>query len=578
MSGEKIKKLIEKSIKNTQFKDIKYIPEHLIEIPEKEIHGDYSVNVAFVLAKILKQRPMKIAERIVKKIEKEESFKKIEAVKPGFINFSLSEQALTDCLKKILLEKERYGSINFVKKIKKTLVIDYSSPNIAKSFGIGHLRSTIIGQALYNIYKFLGWKVIGINHLGDWGTQFGKLIVAIKKWSKLSVENLSIKDLERLYVKFHQKAKNNPEILEQAREWFKRLEQGDEEARKIWQFCVKISLKEFDKIYDLLGIKIDYVLGESFYQNKIETVIKDVEKKGISKKSQGALVVPLLGSKVPFMLLKTDGATLYGIRDLATIKYRIKKWKPDLIIWEVGADQKLYFEQLFKVAEMLEYGKKEQFIHIAHGLIRWPHAKFSTRKGDTICLEDILKQAIKKAWKIIDKSKITKNISKKTRQKIVKQIGIGAIKYNDLSRHYSRDIIFDWESILSLNGNSGPYLQYTAVRCQSVLARSGVKPRYAGFNPATQYAFKFNREEELILRTLYKFPEVVQKSADRFSPNLICNFAFDLAQKYNLFYEKHAILSAKKEKQKFRLVLTTGVRQVLENCLSLLGISIPQKM
>ena len=574
-----VEETIKKLLKEKELSSVK-VPEVLIEIPEKEIHGDYSVNVAFLLAKILKQKPMKIAKDIVQRIEKEikkEKFKKIEVIEPGFINFWLSGQVMIANLGKILKEKDKYGSLE-TKDVKKTLVIDYSSPNIAKSFGVGHLRSTVIGQSLYNIYKFLGWKVIGDNHLGDWGTQFGKLIVAIKRWNKKEIESLTISELEKLYVKFHQEAKIQPELLEQAREWFKKLEQGDKEAKEIWQFCVSLSLKEFNKIYDLLDIKIDHTLGESFYQDKMEAVIQDSKEKNIAQESEGALVVFLSKDKTPFMVLKSDGATTYGTRDLATIKYRTEKWKPDLIIWEVGADQKFYFKQLFKVAEMLGYGRKEQFKHIAHGLIRWTDAKFSTREGDTIHLEGILTEAIKRASKIIDKSKIEESTSQKEKEEIARQIGIGAIKYNDLSRHYSKDIIFDWENILSLDGNSGPYLQYTAVRCQSVLDKAN-RLRFNLGKVTQSDRVSVNKEERLILKTLYNFPSVVKKSALHFSPNLICNFVFDLAQKYNLFYEKYPVLTAKtKKNREFRIALTAGTRQVLENCLTLLGISVPKKM
>ncbi|MCD5397130.1 MAG: arginine--tRNA ligase [Candidatus Pacebacteria bacterium] len=574
-----IKETVKKLLKEKELSSVKVL-EILIEIPEKEIHGDYSINIAFLLAKTLKQKPMKIAKDIVQKIEKEANFakiKKVEAIEPGFINFWLSGQVMIANLGKILKEKDKYGSLE-TKDVKKTLVIDYSSPNIAKSFGVGHLRSTVIGQSLYNIYKFLGWKVIGDNHLGDWGTQFGKLIVAIKKWNKKEIEGLTIGELEKLYVKFHQEAKIQPELLEQAREWFKKLEQGDREAKEMWQFCVSLSLKEFNKIYDLLGIKIDHTLGESFYQDKMEAVIQDSREKNIAQESEGALVVFLPKDKTPFMVLKSDGATTYGTRDLATIKYRMEKWKPDLIIWEVGADQKFYFKQLFKVAEMLGYGRKEQFKHIAHGLIRWTDAKFSTREGDTIHLEGILTEAIKRASKIIDKSKIEESTSQKEKEEIARQIGIGAIKYNDLSRHYSKDIIFDWESMLSLDGNSGPYLQYTAVRCQSVLDKAN-RPRFNLGKVTQSDCVSINKEERLILKTLYNFPSVVKKSALHFSPNLICNFVFDLAQKYNLFYEKYPVLAAKtKKNREFRIALTAGTRQVLENCLTLLGISVPKKM
>ena len=573
---EEIQSLIKDSIKRLQ-KD-KFLPAFkiskiFVEHPEDKSHGDYAANTALIIAKQTNKNPMKIAEMISENIKSKSQklFKKIEIKKPGFINFFLSKKSLLNSMLEIIKQKEKYGSGRIGKR--KIILIDYSSPNIAKPFGVGHLRSTIIGQAIYNIYQFLGWKTIGDNHLGDWGTQFGKLIVAIKKWNNKNLKKLTVQDLEILYVKFHQEAKNNFKFLEEAKKWFKKLEQGDQEAKKIWQFCVALSLKEFDKIYDLLRIKIDYTLGESFYQDKMEEIIKDAKNMGVSGESQGALVIPLGGEKVPFMLLKSDKATTYGTRDLATIKYRIKKWKPDLIVWEVGAEQKFYFKQLFKIAEMLGYGRKEQFIHIGHGMIHSKQGKFSTRKGETIHLKKILKEAIEKAKKIIDNSPTSKNLSEKEKQKIAEQVGIGAVKYNDLSQHYSKDIIFDWDKMLNLQGNSGPYLQYTIVRCQSVLKKAKYK------NKAKIDFQNFNQEEENILRIIYKFSEIVEQAAEKFSPHLISNFAFELAQNYNLFYNQHRILEVKSEELKqFRLCLTTAVKQVLTNCLSLLGISIPKKM
>ena len=570
MIQEKIAKLIQKSIKAAQKNGV--FPDIVVEHPKEMFHGDYATNVALVIGKILKKNPMEIAESIKSQILDSEPdfFKKVEVVKPGFINFFLSQQSLIDSLNNILKEKEKYGSA----KTNKTVVIDYSAPNIAKPFGIGHLRSTIIGQSMYNIYQFLGWKCIGDNHLGDWGTQFGKMIVAIKKWAnKEKLKDLSIADLEKLYIRFHNETETNPELEEEARAWFKKLEDKDKEAEEIWQTCVDISLKEFNKVYNLLGIKIDYVLGESFYQGKMMSIIKEANKKKIVIKSQGALIIKYPGDKLPpAIILKSDGATNYFTRDLATAQYRFKTWKPDLIIYEVGVEQSLHFKQLFWAIELLGWAKRNKFFHMAHGLYRSKEGKLSTRKGKTIHLESVLQEAIDRAKKIINASETGKDLSDKEKEKIAQAVGVGAVKYNDLSQHYSKNIVFSWDKILSLKGNSGPYLQYTIARCKSVLRKSKTKINFKQID-------NINSEEKDILRTIYKFPEIVQEAADKFSPNLICNFAFDLAQKYNLFYQKHTIIKAKTDNLKmFRLSLTTAVAQVLENSLSLLGISVPEKM
>ncbi|MBU1045647.1 arginine--tRNA ligase [Patescibacteria group bacterium] len=545
------------------------IPEIPLNYSEKEEYGDYNTPIAFSIAKQINQTPESVAKILADYLAQEEGTKSAEA-KGGFVNFYLSDKQLINSLRIILKQKNKYGSSQKGKG--KVMVIDYSAPNIAKPFGVGHLRSTIIGQAIYNLYEFLGWKCIGDNHLGDWGTQFGKLITAIKRWNKKPLEELSVSDLQALYVQFHHAAETQAELLEESREWFKKLEQRNKEARQIWKICVDISIKEFNKVYNILGVKIDKALGESFYEGKMEAVIENAKKKGIAQESQGALVIILPGLNVPLMLLKSDGATTYETRDLATIEYRMKKWKPDLIIYEVGADQQLHFEKVFKAAEMLGYKKEVEFKHIAHGLIRWEDRKFSTRKGDTIALEEVLDEAVKRAKDIILKSKENQDISAEQKEQIAKQVGIGAVKYNDLSRQPERDVIFDLDRMVTLEGNSCPYLQYTAVRCQSVLDRAGKIKREIK-------DIELNFEEKSVVRLLKKFPEIAAEAAETFSPNLICNFAFELGQKYNIFYEKCQILNADSEPEKeLRLAITAATRQVLGNSLKLLGIAIPERM
>jgi len=510
---------------------------------------------------------------------------KIEVAPPGFINIWLQNEYLISQLAEVLKKKEKYGSSKLGKG--KTMVIDYSSPNIAKPFGIGHLRSTIIGQAIYNLYKFLGWKTIGDNHLGDWGTQFGKLIVAIRRWAKKPVSQLTIADLEKLYVKFHQRASKKPQLEDEAREWFKKLEEKNSEARKIWKTCVEVSLKEFDRIYQLLGVKIDYTLGESFYEDKMPEIINLALAKKIAKKSQGALVIDLSEAGIPpAMLLKSDGTTTYLLRDLATICYRKRRWQPDLYVYEVGADQKLHFQQLFLAASKLGLGKITQFVHVAHGLIRFEEGKMSTREGKTVLLEEVLEEAIRRAKKIIQASQTKRGLSAHQQEKVARLVGIGAVKYFDLSHHPTTDIIFDWEKMFRLEGNSAPYLQYTYARTQSVLRKFQISNFKFQISSKKCFrfqvsSFKLNEEEIALLRTIYKFPEVVLEAAGNFAPNLICNFLFDLAGKFNLFYNKWPILrpeSYVENTRHFRLALTAAVGQVIKNGLSLLGIETLERM
>jgi len=568
----KIKKIIKNALKAIFF-NLK-IPEFKVEHPENEQFGDYATNVAMLLSKHLNKSPLEIAYSLVNSLKKEKMFSNVEVKAPGFINFFISLDFLLKELKKILKEKDNYGKNNVGKG--KVVIIDYSSPNIAKPFGIGHLRSTIIGQSLYNIYKFLGYKPIGDNHIGDWGTQFGKLIFSIKKWGKKNIEGYSIKELEEMYVKFHKELEKNPQLEEEGRRWFKKLEEGDKEAKRMWEVIVKVSLKEFERIYNILGVKFDLVLGESFYELMARKVIEELKRKNIVKESQGALIIEFPENRLPPVIVqKSDGTTTYFARDLATIKYRLNRWNPDLIIYEVGADQKLHFQQLFKAVEMLGWAKKTRFIHVSHGLYRTKTGKFSTRRGETVHLEDVLEEAIERAKEIVEKSETSRGLTEKEKEEVSKIVGIGAVKYNDLSQHPSRDIIFDWEKILNLKGNSAPYLQYTFVRCQSVLEK--MKNQKVQIK---EFEIKNLKKEEIeILREIYKFPEIVQEAAEKFSPNLICNFVFNLAKKYNLFYDLYPILKVENERvRNFRVILTKAVAQIIKSSLSLLGIQTPQKM
>ncbi|PIS14634.1 arginine--tRNA ligase [Candidatus Shapirobacteria bacterium CG09_land_8_20_14_0_10_39_12] len=545
----------------------------ILEHPADVSYGDYSTNIALKL-----KNSKETAETVVKKWQEiglPEFVEKVEVAGAGFINIWLNFEALSRQLMEVLNAGNSFGQGKMGEG--KTVVVDYSAPNIAKPFGIGHLRSTNIGQAIYNTYKAVGFKTIGDNHLGDWGTQFGKLIykiLEIKDKKKLS--ELSIEDLEKLYVEFHKEAEEKPEMEEEARKLFKKLEEGDKEVKEIWQICADVSLEEFNRIYDLLGVKIDFALGESFFQDKMGAVLQDCRKKGILKESQGAQVVEILGMEIPAMLVKSDGATTYLLRDLATIKYRVAEWQADLIIYEVGVDQTFHFKQLFNIATQLGYGKPEMFVHVGHGLIRWPTGKFSTRKGDTVHLEDVLTEAIERAAAFVPPGET----SASQRINIARAVGIGAIKYNDLKQNPRTDIVFDWDQVLSLQGNSGPYLQYSFARTQSVLRKAkDLNLKFLIFNFKSISNVKIlnvSNEEISLLRTIYRFPEAIADAAREFSPNLVCNFLFDLAQKFNLFYDKERIIG--NENEEFRLLLTSAVGQVLKNGLTLLGIEALEKM
>jgi arginyl-tRNA synthetase len=545
-----------------------------LEHPADFKFGDYSTNIAMVLAKQERKNPIELANEIKTELDKNEITKdfveRIEIAGAGFINLYLKTEYLIKKAEQINYE------IEFKNELAEngqgqTMVIDYSAPNIAKPFGIGHLRSTDIGQAIYNIYKILGWNTIGDNHIGDWGTQFGKLIVAIRKWGDKDVDQMTIEDLEKLYVKFHKEAEDNENLIDEGREWFSKLEKGDPEARQIWQKCINISMREFDKVYNLLDVKIDYLHGEAFYEDMLEDVIKDIEKKGIAVKSQGATIVEF-PDMPPAMLRKSNGTTTYFTRDMATIKYRMDEWDPDLMIYEVGADQQLHFKQVFKTAEMMGWMPKHGFVHIAHGLIRWPTGKFSTRRGDTIHLADVINKAVERAEEIADKSLIGKDLPKEEKDEMVKAVAIGAIKFNDLSSDPRKDIIFDWDQVMSLEGDSGPYLQYTYARCMSVLRKTKILEQ-KNINSVPE---DLNPEEIALIKEFYKFEEKIIEASERFSPSVITEYLLGIARKYNEFYGKHRIIDQKEED--FRIFLTRTTASILEMGLHLLGIKTIERM
>ncbi len=540
-----------------------------IEIPENSQFGDYSSNVA--LKTVEKgQKPRDVAEELINQLQKNDELlkviEKVEVAGPGFINFWISKDLLLNNLTQIDNEKEKYGTIDEFND--KLAIVEYSSPNIAKPFTVGHLRSTIIGDAVANLLGAIGWKVLRDNHLGDWGTQFGKQIYAIKTWGNFSDIEKSenpVKELVALYVKFHEEAENDPSIEDGAREWFKKLEDGDREALDLWQKCVDLSWKEFDKIYKELGVTFSKEfnngrgLGEAFFENKMKVVIDELEKNKLLKEGEeGAKLVFFEKDKYPpAMILKKDGTSLYHTRDLATDKYRKENYNPDLIINEVGLEQKLYFEQLYEIETMLGWYKTDQRVHVGHGLIRFKEGKMSTRKGNVIWLEDVLSEAHSRAKKLGSES-----------DELISMVAIGALKWNDLKRDSKTDIVFDWDEMLSMEGNSGPYLQYTHARAYSILEKAGAR--------GNKFEVEIDNEEVEIMRVLYQFPEIIMNAAKNYSPNILANYLFSLAQKFNNFYNTNRILDS--EKKEIRVEITRGVAQVLKNGLKLLGIESPEKM
>ncbi len=557
MIKRKIKKAVQSTLEKIYNEEMD-LKEVQMETPTDESHGDFSSNIAFKLAGKLKRDPKDIASEIADNLSGDIFESKS---KGGFLNFYLTNSVLEDILKETLEFKTESKD--------KKMILDYSAPNIAKPFGIGHLRSTIVGQAIYNIYQFNGWKTIGVNHLGDWGTQYGKLLYQIIE-KNLNPDNLSVDDLEKLYIDFHKEAENNPEMEKKAREWFKKLEDGDKKALKIWEKCVEVSLHEFNETYNLLDVNIDHVIGESFYQDKMDSVIAEAKRKGIAEESEGALIVDFNEEMPPAMIVKSNGGTTYLTRDLAAIKYRMENWKPELFIYEIGVDQKLHMRQLFKTAQLLGWVKDNRFKHVAHGMYRLKDGAMSTRKGRTIHLENVLEEAMKRTEEIIENSETSREMSKEEKKKTIEKVAVGAVKYADLKKHYKKDIIFDWNEILNLKGNSGPYLQYTTLRAKSVLDK------------CENFKFKLrdvSKKERKLVKKLTEFEDVVKIAEKNFTPSSIANFAYETAKEFNGFYSEFPILDADSEnKKRTRISITLASFKILEKSLSLLGISIPERM
>ncbi|MFA6992911.1 MAG: arginine--tRNA ligase, partial [Candidatus Gracilibacteria bacterium] len=460
-----LKNILQKAVK----KAFKLKKEIKIDYSGEESHGDYSSNIALKLSKEMNMPPNEIAKTIISNIKEEKPIEKVEIAGPGFINFFISKEVFQDEIKKILEEKDNYGASKTGED--KPLIVEYSAPNIAKPLGVHHLLSTIIGQTLYNIFKFIGFKCVSINHIGDWGTQFGKLIYAYKNWgNKETVEKNPINELLALYVKFHNEAEKNNELEDEARKEFKKFEEGDSENRELWKWFVAESMKEINKTYEEIGgIHFDYTQGESFYEDKMGDLLKSGKKEGIFEEGEeGAFVVKYKDPDIsPFVVQKKDGATLYSTRDFAALKYRIDTWHPEKIIYVVDTAQTLHFKQLFLAAERFPwYGNEGE--HVSFGRMRMKEGKMSTRKGNVILLNEVLEEAINRAGKILHE----KNHEIKNKEEIAKVVGIGAVKYHVLLQNRTTDITFDWDTMLSLDGNSAPYLQYSYARAKSILRKS----------------------------------------------------------------------------------------------------------
>ena len=539
--------------------------ESYIEIPPNLEMGDYALP-CFKLSKILRSSPIKIAEDLKAGFVLDEYISECSAVN-GYLNFKVNRTSLANAvISKVLSENEIYGSSNIGNG--KTICIDYSSINIAKPFHIGHLSTTVIGSALCKIFKFLGYKVVGINHLGDYGTQFGKLIVAFKKWSSFeTVKEGRLKELTRIYVKFHDEAKLHPELDDEARHYFKLIEDGDEESNKLFNLFKQITLEEVDKIYKLLNVSFDSYAGESFYNDKMAPVVEELKEKGLIKISDGASIVDLEEYGMPpCLILKSDGSTLYATRDIAAAMYRKKTYDFDKCLYVVAYQQNLHFKQFFKVVELMGREWAKDLVHVAYGMVSLESGSMSTRSGNVVLLEDVINKTIEKAYKVIEE----KNPNIKDKDHTARAVGTGAVIFGALCNNKIKDIVFSYDRVLSFEGETCPYVQYTVARCNSVLNKVG--------EPKAYTISELTEEEYDVVSTLSKFGEIIQSASKNYEPSLITRYALELAGVFNKFYMNCKIACEDENLKNLRLALTKCVKITLTNALNLLGIETVEEM
>ena len=544
--------------------------EAAIAVPPDNKMGDYALP-CFKFAKVMRKSPVAIAEELKNTFATDDAISEVEAVN-GYLNFRVNRTALVkETLEKIAEQGEAFGSSDMGNG--KTICIDYSSVNIAKPFHIGHLSTTVIGGALYRIFKFLGYNAVGINHLGDYGTQFGKLIYAYKHWgSEEAVKEGGVKELTRLYVRYHKESENDPSMDDEARSYFKLIENGDEECVKLFNLFKEITLKEVEKIYDELDIKFDSYAGESFYNDKMQPVIDELAEKGLLVESEGAKIVDLEKYGMPpCIILRSDGASLYATRDLAAACYRKEHYDFDKCLYVVAYQQNLHFKQIFKVLELMGKPWANDLVHVAYGMVsllddNGNQVAMSTRNGTVVLLEDVLKKCHEKCLEIIEQ----KNPDLEDKENVARQVGTGAVIFGALSNSKIKDIAFSYSKILNFDGETGPYVQYTAARIKSVLRKGGAIGKYEIKN--------VNEDEYQLIALLSTFPDVVKAAAERLEPFFVTRYAIDVASAFNKFYFDCKIIGDDANETNFRLAISSATLTVLSSALTLLGIKVPERM
>lgn len=566
---EEIAKILKEQLTDMELSEI----QQMIETPQDSKMGDYAFP-CFKLAKVMRKAPPLIAKGIAEKLAENPLFEKVEQVN-AYVNMFISKEGfLNDIINEVIAKGDEYGNSNIGEG--KPVVVEFSSPNIAKPFHIGHIRSTVIGNAINKIHTAVGYKVTRINHLGDYGTQFGKMIVAYRHWgNEEDVKNEPIKTLLGYYTKFHEEVENHPELDEEARITFAKLEQGGEEETRLWQWFRDESLKEFSRVYDMLGIEYDSYAGESFYSDKMPAIVQELRDKNLLVTSKGAEIVDLEPyGLTPAPILKSDGSTLYITRDLACAKYRKETYHFYKNIYVVASQQNLHFQQFKKIFELMGYEWAKDIIHVPFGLVSLEEGTMSTRAGRVVFLEDVLNEAVNYTKKIIeDKGVATDNIDE-----IAKQVGIGAVVFNELSNNRIKDYVFKWDRILDFNGETGPYVQYTYARCASVIRNAGdnaldkiktftVKPEYISGQASYELA-----------KSIHKLPQVILEACEKYEPSILTRHLVNIAQDFNRFYHDEHILVDNEDEKFTKLALVYAAKTAIKNGLYLLGIEAPERM
>lgn len=542
-----------------------------IEIPPNTDLGDFAFP-CFKLAKIMRKAPTAIATELKEKIEPDEYICRVEIV-GGYLNFYINRLAITEnVLKEIETTGEKYGANNSGEG--KKIIVEYSSPNIAKPFHIGHLRNTVIGASLYNIYKYLGYDTVGINHLGDYGTQFGKMIEGYKRWgNEYNLEENPIDQCMDIYVRINNLCKEDEEVLEKCRENFKKIEDGDPYCVEMWNKFKDLSLREFQKIYGMLGVSFDSYNGEAFYSDKMDEVVEKLEQSGILKDSEGAKIVDLEDKGLGVcMIKKSNGSTIYATRDLAAILYRSRTYDFDKCLYVVAYEQNLHFKQVFEVAKYLGISEKclNGLEHVAYGMVRLTTGKMSTREGTVIKVDELLKEAVDRVEKVIEE----KNPEMENKHEEATKIGIGAVIFNNLCSTIIKDQVFDWNIALNFNGETGPYIQYVYVRTKSVLEKAGYIPSIND----VKFELLQDKASQNVITTLYNFESILMNVVDKNEPSLLARYLIELSQNYSNFYNENKIIDDDKDVQNARVYLSKCVGQVLKTGAGLLGIQMPNKM